>query len=460
MKKLLLLPFLLFSLYSFTQVIHDGLEFSRTELNFRQVQNWISSVDSIEVTNLTAKKIFLLKQKYPREFEVRFPAAGVDPGKSIYIEIVYKPSGRGRFDQSLQLFHSASQTPVTITYKGEVLSFDEFSEVACPSFSKPNLQPVSFELEVTVLDSATNKPLGSSFLEISIGEFYSQHRTDVNGKYSRRSTINYYVILAEHPGYQGRYVAKHINPKNRKIVIALPPLLQSVSTPTAVVATPSVVLTPPSTPTVTAITTPSTSVAPPAPPGTSFSLSEYKRNNIVFLIDKSSSMNKPDCMPLLQMAMTELAKTMRAEDRVTIITYANEARIVLPGTPGNEHEKMIAVIQQLKCGGRTEGGKAIHTAYKNAEENFIKGGVNQIIIATDGGFNGISENETELMQLVSAKLKQDIKLSVLAFGENRYGKAHIQRLAKQGEGFYEFIATPEDAERKFTETIKAQSKIK
>ena len=171
-------------------------------------------------------------------------------------------------------------------------------------------------------------------------------------------------------------------------------------------------------------------------------------------------MNKPDCMQLLQAAMIELAKMARAEDRVTIITYANEAKIVLPSTSGNEHEKMITVIQQLKCGGKTEGGKAIQTAYKNAQENFIKDGMNQIIIATDGGFNGLSENEAELMKLVSEKAKQEIKLSVLAFGQNRYGKAMITRLAKHGEGFYEFIANENDAQLKLTETIKLQSKIK
>ena len=163
-------------------------------------------------------------------------------------------------------------------------------------------------------------------------------------------------------------------------------------------------------------------------------------------------------MPLLQPTMKELPGMTTGEDQITIITSANDAKVVLPGTSGNEHEKINDVINQLQCGGRTEGGKAIHTAYKNAEQNFIKGGVNQIIIATDGGFNGISEDEAELMKLVGNKAEDGILLSVLAFGQNRYGKAHINRLANQGKGFYLYIQNEEDARQKLTEAIKSQSK--
>jgi von Willebrand factor type A domain len=425
------------------QTTHDGLEFSRTEFNFSKTENWVSSIDTIQVTNLTQKKIHLLKQNDPRGFELRFPAKSIDPGKTEIIEIIFSPKEAGKFNISFPIYHSASLTPVTITYKGNILNFDEFANIACPSFYKPNLKPPSFELEINVIDSASKKPLGNSFIELTKGEYYSQHTTDISGVYKQQANINYYVVLAEHAGYCSRWAAKHVNPKNRKITIALPPAEKEktiIKTDTISVIQKDVI---PESPITTA----------------GFSSANYKKNNIIFLIDKSSSMNKPDCMPLLQTAMTQLANMTRLEDRITIITYANEAKVLLPGTAGNEHQKIIDVINQLKCGGRTEGGKAIGIAYKNAEENFIKGGINQIIIATDGGFNGLSENETELMQLVGEKAKAEIKLSVLAFGENRFGKALITRVAKQGEGFYVFIENTEDAQLKLTETLKIQSKI-
>jgi len=438
----LLLVLLPFSLTA--QIIHDGLEFSRTDFNLRKTENWVSSIDTVQITNLTEKKIHLLKQKDPRGFEIRFPEKSIDPGKTEILEIIFRPKETGKFNISFPIYHSASLTPVTITYKGEILSFDEFSEVACPSFYKPNLKPPVFELEISVIDSASKKPLGNSFIELTKGEYYSQHKTDIDGTYRQPGSINYYTVLAEHPGYQSRTAGKHLNPKNRKMTVALPALREKTETDIPADTAPLIVKN-----------------VLPEPPKTvlHFPLSDYKKNNIIFLIDKSSSMNKPDCMPLLQVAMTQLANMTRPEDRITIITYANESRVVLPGTPGNEHQKITDVIDQLKCGGRTEGGKAIHTAYKNAEENFIKGGINQIIIATDGGFNGLSENETELMQLVGSKTKEGIKLSVLAFGQNRFGKAHITRLAKQGEGFYLFVGNTEDASVKLNETIKLQSRV-
>lgn len=447
MIRKFIFPLLFFiSICLFAQTEHDGLTFSATEFNFPKTENWVSSIDTIEVTNTTDKKIFLLRQKYPREFQVRFPANAVEPGKTEIIEIVYKPSEKGKFNASIPIFHSASEIPVTIAYQGEVLSFDEFADVACPSFSKPNLKPLHFDFEVIVLDSATQKPIANSFVEISKGEFYSQQQTGENGTFRKKTDIGYYLILADHAGYKSRTVGKHVNPRNNKIIISLTPIEKQEKTVANETLINDVV---------------KKDSAPPLPEiKTEFAIADYKKNNIVFLIDKSSSMNKPDCMPLLQSAMTELAKIARAEDRITIITYANEAKIVLPGTSGSEHEKIISVIQELKCGGKTEGGKAIHTAYKIAEDNFIKGGMNQIIIATDGGFNGLAENEEDLMKFVGTKTKQEIKLSVLAFGQNRYGKAMIARLAKQGEGFYEFIANENDTHTKLTDSIKFQSKIK
>lgn len=442
-----LFPFLLGA-----QTNRDGLELSRTEFSFPKAENWVSAIDTIEVTNVTDKKIHLLKRNGPRGFELRYPNKSVDPGKTEILEIIFNPKEKGKFNFVVPVYHSASQTPIDIIYKGEIISFDEFAEAACPSFTKPNLKPIGFELEITVLDSATKNPIGNSFIEIATGEFYTQRFTNTEGIYKQNAGINRYFILAEQTGYLGRSVSKHINPKNRKITLELPPIAAALPAPPTAA---SITITPVSTTTIIPIE--ATSITPMP---SSFSLTEFKKNNIVFLIDKSSSMNKPDCMPLLQAAMTELARMTRPEDRITIITYANEARVALPGTSGSEHDKIIAVINQLKCGGRTERGKAIHTAYNNAEENFIKGGVNQIIIATDGGCNGISENEEELMKLADSRAKAGISLSVLAFGQNKYGKAHITRLAKQGGGFYTFIENTDSAQSKLSEQIKIQSKVK
>ena len=446
MNKFLILFLCFISTLLFAQVSHDGLRFSKTEFDLQKVENWISRIDTIEVRNETSKKIFLLKQHYPQEFEARFPLNGIEPGQTDIIEIIYVPKNKGKFNVSIPVFHSAAATPVQITYKGEILSFDEFANAACPSFTNPH-KPLEFDLQILTIDSATKQPLANTLIEIEKGESFNQYQTDAHGEYKQRSGLGFCFLYAEHPGYKSKSLLKNFNPKNNKVTIELASLTPKEK-PVPIFKD-TVVLVQNIIPSVV-----KTDEQP------NFPLANYKENNIVFLIDVSSSMNGTDRMPLLQKAMIQLTKMMRAEDRITIITYANEATIKLAGVSGNEQEKIISVIQQLKCGGRTSGGKAIRAAYENAEKNFKKEGLNQIILSTDGGFNGLADTEDELMKLIEKKASEQIQFSVLAFGKNRIGKQLITQLANKGGGFYLFIGNEAEANAKLSETLKTQARVK
>jgi len=445
MNKLFCSVLWFFSIHLFAQTDHDGLTFNRTEFNFQKVENWISTIDTIEVKNTSNKKIFVLKQHYSQEFEVNFPANAINPGETGILAIIYNPKVKGKFYVSIPVYHSASPTPVSITFKGEVLSFDEYASAACPSFTKPHA-PLEFEIRIVIQDSLTKRPLANSLIEIEKGESFSQHQTDNLGEYKQNSGIGFCFLYAEHTGYKSKSLLKYFNPKNNKAIIDLAPLAPKekpipLFKDTVIIAQKEATL----------IKTDE---------HLDFSLSNYKENNIVFLIDVSSSMNVADRMPLLQKAMTQLTKLLRPEDRLTIITYSNEATVKLAGVSGSEQEKIINIIQQLKCGGRTSGGKAIKTAYENAEKNFKKQGVNQIILSTDGGFNGLADSEEELIKLIEKKASEQIQFSVLSFGKNRIGKQLINQLANKGGGFYLYIQNEEGANAKLTETVKLQSEIK
>ncbi len=443
MNKLFFALLLFINVSLFGQTNHDGLQFSRTEFNYGKVENWISTIDTIEVKNISSQRLFLLKQHYPQQFEVSFPSSALNPGETGIIAIIYNPKVKGKFNVSIPVNHSASQTAVDITFKGEVLNFDEYASAACPSFTKPHA-PLEFDMEILVRDSVTKQPLANSLIEIEKGESYTQHQTDNNGTYKQRASIGFCFLYAEHAGYKSKSLLKNFNHKNNKVVIDLSPLapkekslqlfkdtIINVKKEIAVVKTEE---------------------------HPDFSLSGFKENNIVFLIDVSSSMNVADRMPLLQKAMIQLTNLLRPEDKLTIITYANDAQVKLAGVSGSDREKIIAVIQQLKCGGRTSGGKAIKAAYDIAEKNFKKQGVNQIILSTDGGFNGLADTEEELMKLIEKKAGEQIEFSVLAFGKNRIGKQLIMQLANKGNGFYLNIQNEDDANAKLIETLKMQSK--
>ncbi len=430
---------LLFSTSLFAQTNHHGLIFNTTAFNFHKVENWISRVDTIEVTNTTAKKVFLLKQHYPREFQIRFPAEGINPGETKFIEIIYNPLNIGKFKVAISVFHTAAADPVVISYVGEVVSFDPFANAACPSFTDPNYKRPEFDLEILVIDSLTRKPLSSSIVEMGKGEIYTSYKTDSKGELKIKSNIGLFYFYAEHIGYRSKEVQGYFNPNNRKITIALVPLQSEEKKDTLV----------------TAILPEKVEQNVTVDP-TVFSVANYKENNIVFLIDVSKSMDGPDRLPLLKSSMIALTRLMRKEDKITIITYSDNVKVQLETTAGDDPEKIIAVIQSLKAGGSTAGDEAIREAYNFVEKSYIKGGVNQIIIATDGGFDGLGKTEDQMMKLIRKKAKKPIQFSALTFGQKKLGKKFIVRLAEAGQGFYLFIQNEAEAETALKEAIKSQ----
>src|SRR5690606_28963359 len=123
---------------------------------------------------------------------------------------------------------------------------------------------------------------------------------------------------------------------------------------------------------------------------------QLPRSNLVFLMDVSGSMNSPDKLPLLKAAFRLLVNNLTEKDRVAIAVYAGAAGLVLPSTPGSEKGRILAAINNLAAGGSTAGGAGIQLAYKVAQDNFIKGGNNRIILATDGDFNVGASSEGDL----------------------------------------------------------------
>ncbi|MCR9251791.1 MAG: von Willebrand factor type A domain-containing protein [bacterium] len=162
-------------------------------------------------------------------------------------------------------------------------------------------------------------------------------------------------------------------------------------------------------------------------------------SNLVFLIDVSGSMSAPNKLPLLKSAFRLLTDQMRAEDKVSIVVYAGAAGTVLDPTSGNEKAKIIAALEQLQAGGSTAGGAGIQLAYKLAKENFVEGGNNRIILATDGDFNVGSSSNGDMQRLIEEKRKDGVFLTVLGFGMGNYKDSKMETLADKGNGNYAYI---------------------
>jgi Ca-activated chloride channel homolog len=169
--------------------------------------------------------------------------------------------------------------------------------------------------------------------------------------------------------------------------------------------------------------------------------------NIVFLIDVSGSMEDANKLPLVKSSMKLLADQLRPDDKVAIVVYAGNAGLVLPATSGSNKIAIKEAIDQLEAGGSTAGGEGIQLAYKVARENFIKGGNNRIILATDGDFNVGASSDDELVSMIEKERQSGIFLSVLGYGMGNYKDNKMQQLADKGNGNHSYIDNINEARK-------------
>ena len=162
-------------------------------------------------------------------------------------------------------------------------------------------------------------------------------------------------------------------------------------------------------------------------------------SNFVFLLDVSGSMMPENKLPLVRAAMRMLVNELRAKDHVAIVVYAGSAGLVLPSTAGDQKETILAAIDRLEAGGSTAGGAGIRRAYDEAVANFIRGGNNRVILATDGDFNVGVSSDAEMVQLIEEKRKTGVFLTVLGVGEGNLQAAKMEKLADHGNGNYAYL---------------------
>jgi Ca-activated chloride channel family protein len=175
--------------------------------------------------------------------------------------------------------------------------------------------------------------------------------------------------------------------------------------------------------------------------------------NLVFLLDVSGSMAAANRLPLAKEAMRLLVGKLRPDDRVAIVTYAGQSGLALPSTPVARAREILDVLDGLSAGGSTNGGMGIQLAYDIAKANFAPGGINRVILCTDGDFNVGVTGDGELTRLIEDKAKSGVALTALGFGMGNYKDAMIEKLADHGNGNYGYIDTRREAEKLLVEQV-------
>jgi Ca-activated chloride channel homolog len=174
---------------------------------------------------------------------------------------------------------------------------------------------------------------------------------------------------------------------------------------------------------------------------------EPSPRNLVFLIDVSGSMMPPDKLPLVRTAMRMLTDVLTERDRVAIVVYAGASGLVLRSTTGEHKDRIHQALAQLEAGGSTNGASGIRLAYQVARDNFIAGGVNRVILATDGDFNVGVTNQSELVSLIERERESGVFLSVLGVGTGNLKDSTMEKLADKGNGNYSYLDTVHEARK-------------
>ena len=178
-------------------------------------------------------------------------------------------------------------------------------------------------------------------------------------------------------------------------------------------------------------------------------------SNLVFLLDVSGSMQPANKLPLLKQAMRLLVDRLSEKDRVAIVVYAGASGLVLPSTSSDQKESILAALENLEAGGSTNGGSGIRLAYQTAVAHFISGGINRVILATDGDFNVGTTNQGDLSRLIEENAKSGVFLTVLGFGMGNYKDSTLEKLADMGNGNYAYIDNINEARKVLVDEINS-----
>jgi len=188
--------------------------------------------------------------------------------------------------------------------------------------------------------------------------------------------------------------------------------------------------------------------------GREFTAETRPAANLVFLLDVSGSMNSPNRLPLVKESLRLLVDRLRPDDRVAIVTYAGNSGLALASTPASRKREILAALDSLSPGGSTNGAMGIHLAYDIAKANFATGGLNRVILCTDGDFNVGVTNRDELVRLISEKAKSRVFLSVFGFGMGNLKDSTLESLSAKGNGAYGYIDSRREAEKVFVEQVE------
>jgi Ca-activated chloride channel family protein len=485
------LIYLILFMVSFASIAQ--LETSNLTHDFGEMYDNAPSYHDFRFKNNSGVAVFLLTLDKPREVNYIHTKKIIQPDSTMLLRLKIDDRIQGRFKYKVDLFFSDSNTPITVTLMGNVKQKSTNQLTDCPDFNapRPTNGLAQFEVTIKVVDSLTGDPIKKSKVYLINGnQLVGEYFTNAYGIIHKSIPLGYYFITAHKRSYFSNSHEGYINYDNNYVEIALgqpqkvEPVIIPTHNPVLVVNEPvqnveindSIATTIEPEPEVVIVPEPEIIVVVEEPelvnepiddkptqtefdnlPPDNFDDNYYLPNNIVFIVDVSTSMKYKGRIDLLKKSMIELTQSLRPQDHVSLISYSSDYTILLEDVSGANKAEIINKVNSVKVSGFTDGGEAIKQAYLLVNKSYIEGGNNQIFMVTDGAFN---RGQTKYKRVIKKNYaKSDIKFTMVGIKTTNSLDVSMTEMAKFGGGKYLKIMNDKDADDKLLEEIKRTSAI-
>ena len=459
MRFLFCLCFALFSGFLTAQ----DLVFDRMLWDFGDVAYWKNDTAYFKLRNATARDLSFLPTFYNEDYKVLISDKKLEPGEAADIGIVYYTENKGRFNVEVPLYVSVRPDPIIFKLKGNIKGFDPDALLRCPvvnAGSEENRLEKLVDLEVR--DRQTDELLRPDEIWVKTAE-HARVKLEKWGVGFRMSVVSgVYRVSAAKSGYDDYIALIKLEPYQRKFIVYMDknPDLVPVETPWLDIDSLPLPITIMDIDTAVREKERNTAIDTLSLVGDGrLDLRQYRRNNIIFILDVSMSMKRDNKLDNLKSSISILLDALRPEDKLGIIGFSSQAVLIQNPEPVAEKDSIKARLNRMKATGGTNGGAALKMAYALAEEHFIVGGNNQIIIATDGLFGGGDLSRKDMEKLIVTGNGKGIHLSTLGFGFDPKALDFLKHLSDLGGGNHLNPMLEARGEQALLEMVKNQSKL-
>jgi Ca-activated chloride channel family protein len=484
-----------FVLFIFSQqALWSQIQPDKTSYDFGDLYAYSERFVDFYFKNAGSSKAFILRVEKQVNTAYQISSSTILPDSSVVVRIQVSEKKKGPFTIKIPVYLSDRNDAVELKISGNIkeLTPDMTSLTDCPSFNRRPSEgnPTDFMLTVVTIDKQSRELLEASRVEVIqqgrlIGDWY----TNKTGKIQKKIPLGFTYFYASHIGYNPNEMGAYVNFKRNYIVIELDRESESNIIPTGeIIATPEIPNEPeekpipkpesfeieieivsntPERPIKTKTPKPSESEKPQPtevpeteiqlPPVNNEELLKtpyYVPSNIVFVLDVSWSMNKEERIELMKLALISLLEQVRPDDQITVVTYGNNAEVVIPTTKGSNRADIIDRVSKINGGGMTAGGQGIKLGYNMAIRNQLPEGNNQIFVITDGAFNKDSQ---DYERTIKRNAEKGYVLSVVGIKNIPEDEAKMTEVATMGKGKFIAINSIGDARTKLYDEVKRAS---